>query len=453
MRNTRTPDDFARTVFQDLRRHEVEPPSISIISEIFRTLYYASLRTEEGQPIVCHLVYLDPDDPDPDPPVRIRNHRWISVPLRNRVAFTVPNLIKIAKASDPRTSSLAVYATGGNDLCIWGFVDQGNKYHDMVTYNGMGGFNRPGLFQASIAGVGHLIAYQHMRRIAELKVNTLVTEAHDVLRSGPVYEMLRPSIESFVEGVFANLSPAAGKKRENWRGALHHDWVATICRILLRIRNFKHGGALLIAPEQISHSLNIKYEISYSRLRTALAHHSLFQIESSVAFDAAMKHIDRSTSDTLPLDLYFDRMIAREEHEDGEAELDGAVWFVSLLSRVDGLVLLTPDLVVRGFGVEILETIAPNRVFRSTTATATKRSLQPVEYEHFGTRHRSMMRFCYHNPGALGLVVSQDGDVRVMTRLQSGLVVWDSIRLQYDDLYDKQLLRAQALAVKHRSKP
>lgn len=44
-----------------------------------------------------------------------------------------------------------------------------------------------------------------------------------------------------------------------------------------------------------------------------------------------------------------------------------------------------------------------------------------------------MIRYCFQVPGSVGFVVSQDGDVRVMTRVGDDLVYWDSIRLQYDE--------------------
>jgi hypothetical protein len=41
-----------------------------------------------------------------------------------------------------------------------------------------------------------------------------------------------------------------------------------------------------------------------------------------------------------------------------------------------------------------------------------------------------MMRYCYDKPGSLGLVVSQDGDIRAMTRIEDMLVLWENIDVQ-----------------------
>jgi hypothetical protein len=43
-----------------------------------------------------------------------------------------------------------------------------------------------------------------------------------------------------------------------------------------------------------------------------------------------------------------------------------------------------------------------------------------------------MMRYCYAVPGSVGFVISQDGEIRAMTRVGDDLVFWDSIRPQFD---------------------
>jgi hypothetical protein len=41
-----------------------------------------------------------------------------------------------------------------------------------------------------------------------------------------------------------------------------------------------------------------------------------------------------------------------------------------------------------------------------------------------------MVRQCWKDPRSVGFVVSQDGDVRAVTRHDGKIVVWESIRLQ-----------------------
>jgi len=383
------PPDLAHAVLLELQRRDKGHPPLDVLSDLFQTLYFASLKTEEGEPIFCYLVYLDPDNYDPDPPIRIVKDRWSCVAFEERISLTVSSLVKAAKASDPRTSSFAVYHDSNSKLFIWGLVDQGNGYHDFVNFNTSVGPERPGLFQVSIGGIGHLIAYRDYQRIAELNVDTIVTKSYDVLRYGPVSDFLQPAISRFVTQVAQEVGAERFTDRNHWGGTLKEDWVATLCRLILRIRNYRHGGALLFTSDPEPKGLNVKYKISYTRLRDALGHRAVSLIDQTFAADSIFNLEEDVLPEEMPTQLYLDESVATSDLEDSNSELDGAVWFVSLLSRVDGLVLLTGNLDVLGFGVEILQ-------------------------------------------GSLGVVISQDGDVRVMTRVGDDLVLWESIRLQYD---------------------
>lgn len=142
--------------------------------------------------------------------------------------------------------------------------------------------------------------------------------------------------------------------------------------------------------------------------------------------------------DDLPLDLYFDETIFNGDLENSRSELDGTLWFISLLSRVDGLVLMGPTLDVKGFGVEITVREEPKLIYAASNRSATKGGLRKVDYNHYGTRHRSMMRYCATVPGSIGFVVSQDGDVRIMTNVGRRLVVWENIKLQLPDFVRRE---------------
>lgn len=438
----KTAEDIAIAVRNELtRRKNKSIPALTVLAELFQTLFFASLKTEEGQPINSYIVYINPSNPDPNPPQRIVKDRWSYIPFAEKLQFNVSNLVKVAKASDPRTSSFAVYHDHRQQLYIWGLVDQGNRYHDFINFESETGPERPGIFQASIVGVGHLIAYHGYDRIAELNVNNLVTESHDVLRYGPVRKLLSSGINRYLNMVGHEVGADYSEDFAESRKELESAWVTTLCRLLLRMRGFRHGGALLLAPENTQSGLDLKYKLRYPRLRDALVHRGVQQIVRESAQNSIFGILEDDSAEDIPIFLHLDESIANDELTDSNSELDGAVWFVSLLSRVDGLVLLNYDLEVQGFGVEILSQNQPPQIYLSTTASASARSLRPVDYQHFGTRHRSMIRYCYHVPGSLGFVVSQDGDVRVMTRIGDALVLWDSVRLQYDEFVQQRRKR------------
>jgi hypothetical protein len=89
---------------------------------------------------------------------------------------------------------------------------------------------------------------------------------------------------------------------------------------------------------------------------------------------------------------------------------------------------------VEGFGAEIVFNQIPSEVMIATNPAGTRRGLRKADYNHFGTRHRSMMRYCARVPGSVGFVVSQDGDVRIMTAHKKRVVIWENVRLKMDTL-------------------
>jgi len=115
--------------------------------------------------------------------------------------------------------------------------------------------------------------------------------------------------------------------------------------------------------------------------------------------------------------------------EDARSEREGAEWFVSLLTRVDGAVVVTPELVVVGYGAEITARCPPDKLWQARDLNGTSQRARVMDYEHFGTRHRSAMRYVATVPRAIALVVSQDGDVRVIANVMGRTTVWENVKL------------------------
>ena len=186
----------------------------------------------------------------------------------------------------------------------------------------------------------------------------------------------------------------------------------------------------MLTPDNSANGLNIKYALSYERLRTALQTKGTLIVQHTYDNDEIFQYVG-SDKDYVPMDLYLDESIQGSYLEANRREIDSTIWFISLLTRVDGLVLFDQHLNVKGFGVEITLQDEPDSVRIAVSRFANKRSaLKVADYNHYGTRHRSMMRYCYQVPGSVGFVISQDGDVRAMTKVREHLVIWENIKLQ-----------------------
>jgi len=404
-------------------------------------MYFASLKTEELHALSFDIVYLDPQNPDPSPPKRITNDRWRFIRFSETIPLNIPNLMKLASACDPRTSSLAIYHDSQDRLGAWGLIDQGNSYSDYINYESESGPERPGLFHASTAGIGHLVAYRQTKKIAELKVNTLITNILDVFADGPIHDALQPGVLNYLDAIKRIVPPEIYEDRSGWDESLKSKWMETLCRLILRVQKYHHGGALLISPDNSQNGLNIKYKLAYDRLRSAIENRAALEVQVTYASDRIWEYIESDDEGDMPIQLYLEESVNSNNLEDNRREIDSTIWFISLLTRVDGSVCLNQDLEVKGFGVEITVREAPKSILLALSRYANPKSrFRRVDYNHYGTRHRSMMRYCYKVPGSVGFVVSQDGAVRAITRVREHLVIWDNIKLQLPDFIKSRRL-------------
>ena len=427
--NRQTTADLAKAVLEHFKQSQAILPDVRVLETLFESLFYTSLHTEEGQPIVLHAVLINPDNPDPTPPGRIVKDRWSYIRLAVPIAFEPTSISKIAMASDPKSSSLAVYPDKENKLWIWGLIDQQQRVHRYLTHEVESGAERPGIIEVSILGSGILSVSEDYVKIAELQVDKLIRPQLDVFSEGIIHTKLRIGINPFLNNVRAQVPPEIYIARDHWDDSLTDDWIKVIQRLVIRISGFHHGGALLITPDKNLDGLSITYPIQYKRIHGALESLSITRILATNASDNIFDIYDEKES-MIPCDQYLEETVNNADTRDAKNELDGALWFTSVLSRVDGLVVLSPKLDVLGFGAEITAKEQPDKVWVASDCDGNK--LTPFDWKQFGTRHRSMMRYCVSIPKSIGIVVSQDGAIRVMTMIDSKLVIWENPLLKLD---------------------
>jgi hypothetical protein len=307
-----------------------------------------------------------------------------------------------------------------------GLIDQSVHYSAFVMKEASSGSEMPGVFQAVIQGTGEIDVYRTYLLLGSLKQDTLVKGQQRVFQSGPVHSKLMPSIKAFQKRVRKEVGADLYDERGHWDASLESTWISAICRILIGIHKYQHGGAVLISNDGAG--LNPKYSLEYERLTEALDRASVLSIKNTSYSDEIHEKFLDTEADTIPADLFLDETVTASELRDTNNELTGCVRFLASLSRVDGLIWLDFSLRLKAFGVEITVRDEPSDVFTAHNSRATK--TKSLDINQFGTRHRSMLRYCAFNPNSIGFVVSQDGDVRAITHSGSRLILWDNVRIR-----------------------
>ena len=102
-------------------------PKLSSLESLFETMFFASLKTEEAHELSFDIVYIDPENPDPNPPGRITKDRWCVTPLRRSITLTIPNLVKLARVPATLAALRLPFTMSPTDDCWRGSNGPGKR--------------------------------------------------------------------------------------------------------------------------------------------------------------------------------------------------------------------------------------------------------------------------------------------------------------------------------------
>jgi sensor domain DACNV-containing protein len=232
-----------------------------------------------------------------------------------------------------------------------------------------------------------------------------VEEVIDYSHVPAVAEWLRETAGSLVGKSAAQAAQASVRF-----GGQYGVWTlvtAVWARILAQTIDARHGGTFAILRGEMAKHVACKYASHGLDLGRTI---NDFWLASVAATDA---------DDREQLRLWMaskDRLFATAD-------------LVASLASVDGCVVLSPDLVVQGFGGEISvdeDSLAKLGAPLIDAASDTPRENQDAR-QFGGTRHRSAYRLAKVSPSAIVFVISQDGDLRVFCNNDCKVYAFDRL--------------------------
>ncbi len=417
-------EQFIRKVGSKLRELGYSSPTLSALGALLRTAYLATLRTEEGRFVRASLTFADPDTPVPDPPIICRADYPVFTAFERSVPLTVEGVVKLSRAIDSWSGSIAVHGKTKSTLVAWGVVDQIVHRNVHLYRERLGGFSHPGVLTVAMDGVGALSAYHGDLFLAALRQDIVVLREEDVLRSTAIANRILPFLKPIAARIRAAVNPS--QVASSIEAELFNEWSTTVARICIGLRRAGTGGALLISPRPRRRLLDVSHVLPYSRLGHAVVLRVLDVQHLGVTMNALLS---AAQARSIPTSLVYTQRFADADATDRQDELTGAVRIATSLASVDGLVLLTPLLEVLGFGVKIRTEQPIGPVYAGPDFVQRGAAATRVDLSRFGTRHTSMLQYCRADPGAIGVVVSQDGQVRLVLSLGRSLTLWENVQL------------------------
>lgn len=417
-----TPDDLANFVSRILKDSKItgRRPSESILKELFNTLYYASLETEEGQHITLTVTLINPHNISDNTEFDSIDN-WKFYTFEEPIELTLKNLVKLSKAADPWSSSLAVYYNEENILYIYGMIDQAIHYQRFLVYERGSRPSHPGIIQVMINGIGILNVMLEFQPIATLNKNTLVRQYRNIFKIGPVSEFLKDCTKYDKK----TLNPLLGANGDGFSGLIFDYFAEAISRILLKIRNYHHGGAIVITKSRKA-DLKIKYPLNYNRIQQAILH-LVGAIHRGAQINFQVDGFKRKGK-VMPITILKDYKTTELDFQESYDELIGAIRFVSSLACVDGTIALSPHLNVIGFGAIITTKDPVQEIYVSRTSAISPTAIK-MNASHFGTRHQSMFSYCKKHPDSVAFVISQDGEIRAIKNVNGKIYMWENIKV------------------------
>ena len=414
-------------IFSKFRIFGSAAPNKQVISALLEIAYLASLRTEEGRFVGGSITYANPQKPDVCPPITIRADYPCFTAFRVQRKLTVDNLLKLSRAINNWTGSIVVYGTNKSNLIIWGVVDQLSQQNTSMVHENSSGFSSPGIMRINIDGIAALTVYHEDVFLGSLRQDRIITKEQEAFQSDFLARHIIPALSQRASQISLVLDRPSDSDQIGWH--LYKEWGHAISRLCIGIRRIGTGGSLLITPTPINNMLNISYDFPYKRLGDSMTLNLLDQLfhrkQVRGYIDWTIKHKSAPISQSMYRKIRF----ADTDATDRVDELTGSIKLVTSLATVDGLVLLKPSLEVTGFGVKIVSDSPIRKIYDAASYTRTGRFNKELDISNFGTRHSSMIRYCQTDKNAVGVVVSQDGQVRVVMTLGKSLIMWENVKL------------------------
>ena len=336
----------------------------------------------------------------------------------NRRNVDVGELRRLAPATDIKKSAIWIV---WDDSGIWiaGICDLGTSWHRArmgLAYS----YQVPGALIVQIDRPGRVEVYQGPYAVASLSDGQLARSKIEM------HLFLHPVVSA---GFHKLIDDFSIPEYEHPRDFEDFWWIAlwnVFASIANSISAGGHGGMLIIVDDQAAASsptLRLKYKVSSQVLRDAFV---AFIKARNVTADCwtriELEHEGVSQD--------FKAELALIEASDRLVE---AVRLIAQFAGCDGAIVITNDLKLLGFGVEVRAELADGNLVQEVFADFGDNA-KICDIEQFGMRHRSAIKFCSNMPESCALVVSQDGPISGVWSIDGKTLIKKNVALPNKNL-------------------
>ncbi|NML64448.1 hypothetical protein HHL22_04440 [Hymenobacter sp. RP-2-7] len=403
------PRDLAAALLAGWPAEAAPLPTLDLLTEFISVLYQASLLEEEGRPVECHAALVTAAQLEAQPVALTDFHFLRFVQPRT---YSEQELRRLSPAVQPRGSLLAVGMVA-DELRIWGMLFAEHVWDMWGDGPRQTTAAAPNALLVQVVGPGSLVFYHGTRRLLTLQRGRI--EGLGFLQFPRMWGEGRFVENHLIAGGLLGLAPLPPLQEE----LMVQLTLYMQRRALAGSRQSGHGALIVLVPTPrlpallgTDKLLRAKYPIvaagagaRYPLLAQAIVRRLLAVGEATWAGFQQSRD-----AEVLAFTTRIERFAT----------------YLTGMGSVDGALVLTQQLEIVGFGVEIQASQLPlDQVYRALNMEGTE--LQPVAVDHGGTRHRAAYRVCLAAPDCLAIVVSQDGGVQFVHHQEGKVVFWDQL--------------------------
>ncbi|UYZ63126.1 DNA integrity scanning protein DisA nucleotide-binding domain protein [Hymenobacter weizhouensis] len=387
-------------------------PSPPVLTQFISVAYQASLLSEEARPVVGQLVFASAEALEAHVAGQRGQHVLLFEPAR---AYTEQELRRLSPTVHRAGNLLAVDEAADGSLRIWGLLATQYAWElpGETPRPSMG--VPPAALLLRLHGPGNLIFNEGPTRVLTLQRGRV--DGHGFVQFPVAWSRGRfdQDLEYAQEEMRRmHLTPQPVPDELLSLLGLHLQH-----RILARVRASGHGGLLVFVPSQ-----NVAGRVGPAAILQPK--YTVGAASAGPRFHQLATAIIWRLSELGQLSSVLYRQSADPQLRALEAEMDQFADLLADMMAVDGALILTKDLRVIGFGVEVYAPhVAISEVYRALDMEAT--AVQSEAANSGGTRHRAAYRLCLADPDSLAIVVSQDGGVRFVHQHAGRIVFWDQL--------------------------
>ena len=394
-----------KTRWQNVSDPQFDLPEDHILQRLLETCYHASFRTSEQRLVHCVVAYASLEAIPKE-----------SLQLTEPVVLTDKELVRLSPVTQHRQTVIGCYQMD-EWLSIWGFFEHGHAWVQHSAGDPPAAPMQPEDFppdclMITIEGPGTLMVSQGRSGLVRLRDGRVIFPRENLFQTGtnPLGIFFRQVITGLVSsGLYGSL--AKNTIEEDDIHSLLNIYTTSILAILERINLRRHGGSIVITPMPVQKQhAHITYTVS--------DHSGLFEnIVTYKILDDGLRQANENPEKTVESEKSHAELALRR----GSQQLIRGISQISLLAAVDGAVLLDEHLRTQGFGVRFPVLLPPGS--KVEDAASGRKYL----CDQWGLRHQSVFSFCHKSEGTIGLIVSQDGEVKAVKAEQGQLYFWDGI--------------------------